>query len=680
MKRVHRLRAAARASLWGCAICVSAPSIALAIDFESESGEFFGSWDTTLTYGQATRVQSPDDDLIATSAGGNSRGPNDDNGTQNFATGTYSQLVKLTTEAELNYKQFGAFVRAFGFYDHEIEDEDRERTPLGDAALDLVGSRAELLDAYVWGRFDLGTMPGEVRVGEQVLSWGESTFIQNGINVINHIDVSALRVPGAELREGLLPQGLVSFSLGTTENTSIEAFYQYEWDDTEPEPVGSYFSSNDFAPDGGEVVTLGFGAVSDLGTDFSALGGGFFPDFRQVGREPTRYPDDGGQYGLAFRVFAPDFSNGTDFGFYFINYHSRLPLINGRTGTQAGIGNAAGAATAVGGAAQGLAAGLTFNSAVAAAAQAAVGTAASLGGDLSLGAATERATIGANAALAGGDVAGIAGAFAQHEFAQTAGYFTEFPEDIQLYGFSFNTQLGTSGIALQGEVSYRDDVPLQFDDVEVLFAALSPLDSAIGSGDLAEFGQLGGFGTNQVVVGYDRFNVYQAQATATKVFGPVFGANQGALVAESAITHVQDFPEQNLGGPNGQGLRFNGPGTPVSGNLPLADLHFGEVEPVDRFATRSSWGYRIAGRLDYFNGVGPWTVSPRFSFQHDVNGTSPGPGGNFIEDLKAITVGVNGNLQNRFSLDLSYTEFYGAGRYNLINDRDFIAFSAQYSF
>jgi hypothetical protein len=674
-----RHRALLRTALASLA-AVLAPGAAFAVNFGSEDGDFYGSWDTTVTFGQAWRVQAADEDIIATSAGGNGRGPNDDDGTQNFETGTVSRLLKLTSELELNYKRVGAFVRGSGFYDEEIEDQQRARTPLSEASEDLVGSRLELLDAFVWGNFDLGTMPAEIRAGEQVLSWGESTFIQNSINVINHVDVSAIRVPGAELREALLPQGLVSFSLGTTKNTSVEAFYQYEWDDTEPEPVGSYFSSNDFAPDGGEFVTLGFGAVSDLGTDFSSLGGSFFPRFRRVGRDPTRHPEDGGQYGLAFRLFAPDLSNGTDFGFYFINYHSRLPLISARTGTQAGIGNAAGAATAVGGAAQGLAAGLSFDSAVAAAAQAAVGTAASLGGDLSLAEATERATIGANAALGGGNVAGIAGDFAQHEYAQTAGYFTEFPEDIQLYGMSFNTQVGTTGIALQGEVSYRDDVPLQFDDVEVLFAALSPLDSAIGGGNLAEFGQLGGFGVNDIVTGWDRFNVYQAQATATKVFGPVLWANQGALVVESAITHVQDFPDQGSGGPNGQGLRFNGPGTPVSGNLPLAGLHFGETEPTDRFATRSSWGYRIAGRLDFFDAVGPWTVSPRFSFQHDVNGTSPGPGGNFVEDLKAVTIGVNGNLQNKFQLDLSYTEFYGAGRYNLLNDRDFIAFSAQYSF
>ena len=40
---------------------------------------------------------------------------------------------------------------------------------------------------------------------------------------------------------------------------------------------------------------------------------------------------------------------------------------------------------------------------------------------------------------------------------------------------SFNTQLGTSGWALQGELSHRMDAPLQIDDAELFFATLTPL-------------------------------------------------------------------------------------------------------------------------------------------------------------------------------------------------------------
>jgi hypothetical protein len=88
------------------------------------------------------------------------------------------------------------------------------------------------------------------------VSWGESTFIQNGINVINHFDVAALRVPGSELKEAFLPQEMVNFSVQFTDNFSAQAIYITDWNATVPEPAGSYFSNNDFAPTGGEKVVL----------------------------------------------------------------------------------------------------------------------------------------------------------------------------------------------------------------------------------------------------------------------------------------------------------------------------------------------------------------------------------------------------------------------------------------
>ena len=45
-----------------------------------------------------------------------------------------------------------------------------------------------------------------------------------------------------------------------------------------------------------------------------------------------------------------------------------------------------------------------------------------------------------------------------------------------------------------------------------------------------------------------------------------------------------------------------------------------------------------------------------------------------------VTAGLEANYQNTWSADLSYTDFFGAGRYNLINDRDFISFNVKYSF
>ncbi len=673
---------------------ILAPAAAQAVDFAA--GGWNGSFDTTVSFGQTWREQSRDPRIIGTANGGSGRSPNIDDGNLNYRKGRVSSAYKMVAELSLNRgENFGVFVRGSALYDSIVEDERTERTPISESGKDLAGSYLRLLDAFVYGKWDLGGHDFDWRVGRQVVNWGESTFIQGGINAaINHFDVTALRAPGSELREAYLPQEMLKLGLGLTDNVTVEAIGIWDWNSTRPEPVGTYFSTNDFVPRGGEQVFLGFGAFSDQGTDFRPLGGPFIENFQAVPRGETITPSDSGQYGAALRWFMPDFAQGTELGLYFVNSHRKLPVISGRTGTQAGIGNALGALTASIATAQGLASGLPFDTAVAIAANAGANAAAANGGDLELATAAGYATIAGNTVLGGGNVTSQATALATHEYAQTAQYFTEFPEDIQLLGISFNTQLGTTGIALQGEVSYRMDVPLQFDDVELLFAALTPFEAAALAAQgvpmpatcaapvttLARCGQLGAFGLNQVVKGWGEFDVWQGQMTATKAFPPMLGASQLVAVVEAGYTHVASMPRKTEGGPNGRGLRLNGPGTSVSGNPELAGRHFGEVEPLDRFADADSWGYRAALRLDYLSLIGAWNFSPRFVWSQDVDGTTPGPGGNFVDGRTGATFGILASYQSSLEFDVSYTAFDGAGRYNELTDRDYLAATIKYSF
>src|SRR5207244_13392500 len=147
----------------------------------------------------------------------------------------------------------------------------------------------------------------------------------------------------------------------------------------------------------------------------------------------------------------PSSSHGTEVGVYFLNYHSRLPVVSAVSGTQAGLGNAFGALNAVGAAAQALAAGLPFAAAVATGTAVGTQRAAQNGGNLSAALAQQYATIGANTLLAGGDVTAQATNIATHEYAKTAGYFEEFPQDIRMIGASFNTQLQKTGTARSEE-------------------------------------------------------------------------------------------------------------------------------------------------------------------------------------------------------------------------------------
>lgn len=551
------------------------------------NGTIEGSWDTTLSYGQQYRVQNRSVNLLGIANGGTARSVNRDDGNLNYDPGLISNTVKFTTEFDASYKSTGIFIRGYGFLDNVANDTTR--LALTDQAKRLVGTNLVLRDAYLWHEFNLASVPGEIRVGEQVLSWGESTFIQNSINTVNPVDVSAIRTPGAELREALIPVGMVSGSLGLTDNLSVEAYYAYDWEQTVIDPTGSYFSTNDFAGDGATfVVGAGQGATAD----YNNCPGVCTPATIAFGGQATAdrignlEPGNGGEYGAALRVYAPNL-NDTEFGFYFLNYHSRLPAINAIVGT---------AATNLTG----------------------------------------------------------------------TKYQLSYPEDIQLYGLSFNTELGASGIALQGEYSFRKDAPLQVDLTEILAAVLTP---AIPS-------QLGAFTAGDFVQGYIERDISQFQITATKIFGQILKADQGVLVGEWAITHIHDMPSKTT-------LLLASPGIGSSGNPANAGaaLLNHTLEELDNFADSTSWGYRIAGRLDYNNALfGSINLQPRFSWRHDVSGITPGPGGNFLAGRKDISVGLRAVYQNQWEADFSYTSFLGDDRQNLLHDRDFMAASIKYSF
>lgn len=125
------------------------------------------------------------------------------------------------------------------FYD--IDDSGRDRAAKSSGAM--------FLDSFVYHNYSIGDQVGNVRLGKQVVSWGESTFIGNSINSINPIDVAALRRPGAEVKEGLIPVNLLYVSQGLADNITAEAFYQLEWDKSIVDNCGTFFG-NDGVPQG----------------------------------------------------------------------------------------------------------------------------------------------------------------------------------------------------------------------------------------------------------------------------------------------------------------------------------------------------------------------------------------------------------------------------------------------
>jgi hypothetical protein len=634
--------------------------------FVFEIGEIKGSFDTTLSVGGLYRLGDPDRQYYGISNSfngvtGQQRSVNADDGNLNYRQGMASFLVKANHDLQLDYKKSGLFVRGYYFNDFVNSAGNRARTPLNDEAQKIVGEGAELLDAYLYFKSDVGGMPANLRIGQQVLSWGESTFIPNGINSVNPIDVAKLRTPGSELKEALLPVNMVSASLGLTQNLTLEAFYLLDWKRTRVDPPGTYFSTNDFLAKGGQKVYLGFGAIADS----AALG--------SIRRGTDNEPDSEGQYGVNLRFLAEKLNN-TEFGLFYMNYHSRLPTISARTPTtaispalvQATAGSLANANLAPAMIGAGIPAGTVAVILPNLVGSALLGVPA---GSLAPSLAPYAAFYPAAQSIASG-----ARTIGFLTAAETGNYLVEFPEDIQLVGASFNTNL--KGLAFQGELSYRSNQPLQADDVELLFAALSSINPAFGNNN--QIGNMGGQ-LNTYVQGYRRHKVWTGQMTVTRVGRGVFGAAQSTLLAEVGFVHA-DLPAKSTlryDGPGtfvgGEIAYMNGSGSNASGILPLS-------EPSSAFADRFSWGYQLVGRLDYNNAFAGVNVSPLLVFAHDVGGNTPLPLGNFLHGRKTITVGADFTFQNAWAVELRYVNFSGASRYNLLGDRDYVSATLKYSF
>lgn len=321
------------------AVAVAAGMSGQAAAYSFYMGDVEAQFNTTLSYGATWRTQERDRRLIAqgnlgpefanTTVGASTN--NYDDGNLNFEKGdVVSHVAKGNSELFLNYNVDGQYLTRVGgllrgryWYDFELKDGDRavddvgQQRELNDEAKDNA-SGGEILDAYVFSDWYFGNVPVSLRYGKQVLSWGESTFIQGGINVINPVDVPAFRAPGSELKDALLPVEMFYMSAGVTENVTVETFVQADWEPVRPDDCGTFFSTNDFAADGCGPVLLA-GQLPDS----QAFAQGFIAP-----RLGDKEADSRDQFGVALRWYVPAL-NDSELGFYYIKYNSRLPYVSG---------------------------------------------------------------------------------------------------------------------------------------------------------------------------------------------------------------------------------------------------------------------------------------------------------------------------------------------------------------
>jgi hypothetical protein len=647
--------------------------------------------------------------------------PNGDNGNMNFDQyDLVHATAKLTTDFSTDLFGFNVFARTLYFYDDRYSNYDERhldttaqpaKTPFSQAGEDRIGSDFQFLDYFVSRAFTIGDRNASIKVGNQVINWGESGFLAlNSLNSINPPNQALLRLPGFDVKELFQPTGMIVLNTELTEGINFETFYQYEWAPILIDPVGSFFSSSDTLGDGGTYAMLSFAKAPEdplqlyepwrNPDDPSAILGSTSSRtvLRDFEEERRRRPSDDGQYGAALRFFFDGLNNGTEVGLYFANYHSRVPSVSALAADATCIG-------------AGTVPGLDLIN--------------QIGGLLGpLGAVTNLVgNVAQVVSDCGVPLTNLAGSVTgQYSPAARDGLpldtmklVVEYPENIRMWGISFNTTLGD--VAWSGEYAFRENLPLQIHTTDLIFAALQP---AFPENDfsLEPIATLPGRRTavpdfitqyrgievnpGDYIAGYERMKVGQVGTTFLKTLGGgenPFGASQMTLLLELGMTHVLDMPDiselQFLGGGVDSHISGGADGTaginprdirsdvndPSSSIITDPNLRQNPTaQAKGNFGTEYSYGYRFVTLTRFDDALAGVNLELLNAFFHDVDGTAPGLGQNFVEGRKQIISGIRFDYLSTWNGEIRYTWFTGGGNRDALRDRDNLMLSLGYQF
>ena len=547
-----------------------------------------------------------------------------------------------------------------------------------------------LLDAYVYGSFDIGSTNLQLRLGNQVVNWGESIFIQ-GVNQVSPIDVPAARRAGAELKEVLLPVWMAYANWGLPFG-SLEAFYQLKWNNTSVDGCGTYFTQT------GTLISTDPGSCRSItvlgGQNGVAAAGTVSPLVPQLGSAPWlqasggylgavngKKASDSGQFGVAYR-FPLDFID-TEIGLYAMNIHNRTPISSGRSGTnpkdltaaQRGFLQAAGILPAAPDA---------------------------WGWYWKTSASSPRYR-----SLFPGIAAAFNGALASRglpaNLQSGVGYW-EYPEDFQIYGISAATNILSWSVS--AELSYQVDVPVQINGNDLIGASIQ------GLGPMSErLRAVAAESAGAYSQGYDRFDKTQFQVNTVKNFSNILGANTVQIVGEVGM-QSNNVPDYTKGGIRyGRGFMFGTGSTPAfldpaTEGLPEGQPGFGANSggnlcsptlvnapvPVSNgnynasplgcrnkgYVTDFSWGYRLRVSAEYNNlldsGV---TMTPSVFWADDVEGVSMDP--TFNEGRETLGLGLKFTYNKKYTLETNWVQ-YTDDTYDGLFDRDYYSASIGVTF
>ncbi|WP_454256142.1 DUF1302 domain-containing protein [Pseudomonas sp. Marseille-Q8238] len=552
---------------------------ATAFQFDTVDG-FDASLDSVLEYSamyrteKAERIISEGQNIFA----------NANDGSEYYSRGLVSNEYKLTSELTLRYGDAGLFVRGSAWYDTQIMDRPPSGgdNPLRNTDSDRhypsdlrnrLGHGTRLLDAFLYGGYELNGLPVNIRLGRQVINWGEGIYYADGLNVANPVDVARLVLPNASLKEALLPSNMISLQVGLSDSLSLESFYGLEWRGNQVMPTGAFLNNTDIFGKGsnGLIVDLRED-LADAGIPESLVPGVNGADGVVAGARYGRDRDarDSGQYGVALRYMAEALNN-TEFSLYYLNYHSKVPFLSIRPGASFGCSLGDGGRFA----------------------------------DLC---AMANALDPASVPLVDGLV-----------MLDGTSYDLIYPEDIRLFGFSASGNIADTNLAL--ELTYRPNAPLEPSmSLEWEQLVMGALRQGGASGVPIDLGEFGSVGTQRIDL-YKRGELFTSSITAIHVFGPTAGLDDLLLVGELATNYVPGHLPDTLNytylSPFSWGYTLNLSGTlekvvagidllpgltfrqDVKGTSPALNENFIEGRKSATLELGARYGDSLSGKLSY---------------------------------------------------------------------------------
>ena len=274
------------------------------------------NWDNSIRYNLGYRVGKADEAILAN--------PDLDDGDRNFRSGIVTNRLDLLSELDVSYqKKYGFRLSGAGWYDPAYSKGNLSKNLATSNAFDsngnqiainsytkryYLGPSGELLDAFLFGKFEIAEIPLQIKVGRNTQFWGEGLGFNAALNGISYaqmpIDVAkAYGVPNTGAKELFRPLNNITITTQPASTLTLMGQYFLEWEPNRYPEAGSYMAPYDYLFNGGIGSQQAFGGLV-RGSDIK--------------------PKNVGDWGVGAR-WSPEALNGTTFGLYYRNFSDKMP-------------------------------------------------------------------------------------------------------------------------------------------------------------------------------------------------------------------------------------------------------------------------------------------------------------------------------------------------------------------